>query len=74
MKGWQIGLVVLVAVTLLLFWPVLVRAQEQLLLWPANVISPKLHYDCKSATGTIYIRVELAGRVTNDYVVECNGV
>lgn len=74
MKSWQIGLVVLAAVAALLFWPALTRAQGGLLRWPASVESPKLHYDCKRATGTIHIRIELAGKVTSDYIVECEGV
>ena len=74
MKGWHIVLACALAVALLLFAPALVRAQTFLQIWPLSAPQPSLHYDCGRATGTIRVRVELAGRVTADYVVRCKNL
>ena len=74
MKGWHIGFACVLAIALLLFWPVLSKAQTKLLSWPAGAETPIIHYDCKRATGEIHILVELAGRVTKAYAVKCDGV
>jgi hypothetical protein len=70
-KGWHIGAAVLLAVLVLLFAPLLAKAQAQLSAWPATSPTPTLHVRCDGVQGRVWVRVSLGGYITGDYVVSC---
>ena len=65
------AIAVILAVILLTLAPVIGLAGSPLAPWPSDTPLPKIHLDCKSQRTVVAIKIELAGRITNEYLIDC---